>query len=40
MSIQSIVKTALVSTAFVLVTIFLLNRFGPTSALVQLALRP
>ena len=38
MGVGHIVKTALVTTLFVLATIFILNRFGVTKSLVQSAL--
>lgn len=38
MGVGHIIKTALVSTIFVLATIFLLNRIGVTRSLVQTAL--
>ncbi len=38
MGFGNLVKTALISTVFVLATIFLLNRFGVTRSLVQTAL--
>lgn len=38
MAIGHVIKTALVSTIFVLATIFILNRFGVTRSLVSTAL--
>jgi hypothetical protein len=36
-SIKGLIVTGLVSTALVLVTVYVLNRFAPTRSLVQMA---